>query len=192
MTNSIDRKFGTFRGLVRLSLAYAELAVGRLTQFGRPEPGTVRRLVFVCQGNICRSAFGGKLATELGLPTASLGLSTTTGAGSPPEALASARRQGVDLTDHRAIDWSDFQIRSGDLFLVMEIRQAHEVRRRLKGRTDVAVALLGTWCTPPMPHLHDPFTLSDAYFDICFIRVREAVENLRASMPLQVGRECET
>ena len=184
MSILVKARFGTFRGLVRLVLAYVELGAGRLAMFSGQSNKDVRRLVFVCQGNICRSAFGGKLATDLGLPTASLGLSTTSGVPSPPEALASARRQGVDLSGHRAIDWSDFEVLAGDMFLVMEIRQAHEVRRRLNGRRDVSVALLGMWCTPITPHLHDPFTLSDSYFDTCFARIRGAVENMRANFQL--------
>lgn len=174
----IDRRFGTWRGLLRLLLAYAELASGRLRAFRLRDPQQVRRVVYVCLGNICRSAYGDKLAREFGLEVASLGLSTSTGAASPAEAVEAARRQGVDLDSHRAIDWGDFKVRPGDLFLVMEVRQAHELRRRLGPRADVQVCLLGMWCSPVMPHLHDPFSLSAAYFDTCFARVRQATVNL--------------
>ena len=52
----IRPRFGTLRGLVRLALSYPQLFLG--LGAGRPvDPATVRRLVFVCQGNICRSAF---------------------------------------------------------------------------------------------------------------------------------------
>ena len=174
----IDRRFGTWRGLLRLLLAYAELASGRLRSFRLRDPQQVRRVVYVCLGNICRSAYGDKLACEFGLEVASLGLSTSTGAASPAEAVEAARRQGVDLDGHRAIDWGDFKVRPGDLFLVMEVRQAHELRRRLGPRADVQVCLLGMWCSPVMPHLHDPFSLSAGYFDTCFKRVRQATVNL--------------
>lgn len=174
----IDRRFGTWRGLLRLLLADAELASGRLRAFRLRDPGQVRRVVYVCLGNICRSAYGDKLAREFGLEVASLGLSTSSGAASPAEAVEAARRQGVDLDAHRALDWSDFKVRPGDLFLVMEVRQAHELRRRLGARDDVQVCLLGMWCTPPMPHLHDPFSLSADYFDTCFKRVRQATVRL--------------
>jgi protein-tyrosine phosphatase len=183
MRASINRRFGTWRGLVRALLAHAELAVGRLEAFRLKDPGTVQRVVFVCLGNICRSAYGHQVARELGLSVASLGLSTSTGAASPEPAVAAASRAGVDMGAHRATDWSDFEVRPGDLFLVMEVRQAHELRRRLNGRRDVRVALLGMWCTPAMPHLHDPFTLSDDYFDTCFTRVRQATVNLSRSLP---------
>lgn len=181
--NRLNARFGTWRGLVRLLLAHAERAAGRLQPFALQDPHAVRRVVFVCLGNICRSAYGEQVARAEGLHTASLGLSTTTGVGSPDPALAAAARQGMPMDAHRARDWKDFAVQPGDLLLVMEVRQAHEIRRRLGGRTDVQVALLGNWCTPAMPHLHDPFTLSDAYFDTCFTRVRQAVRRLAHDIP---------
>lgn len=174
----IDRRFGTWRGLLRLLLAYAELATGRLRQFRLRRPEQVQRVVFVCLGNICRSAFGDQVARQSGLRVASLGLSTTTGVGSPDAALEAARRDGIEMAAHRAVDWGDFKVEPGDLFLVMEVRQAHELRRRLGSRNDVQVCLLGMWCSPAVPHLHDPFTLSADYFDTCFARVRQATGKL--------------
>jgi protein-tyrosine phosphatase len=183
MITMINRRFGTWRGLVRLLLGYAELASGRLQVFRIKEPEAVQRLVFVCLGNICRSAAAEKAAADLGMIAVSLGLSTTTGATSPSDAVKSGKRLGIDLNDHRAIDWNDFKVMPGDLFLAMEIRQAHELRLRLKERTDVAVSLLGLWCSPVIPHIHDPFTLSADYFDTCFVRVRQAVCRLSQSLP---------
>ncbi len=183
MKTYLNSRFGTWRGLVRLLLAYAELATGRLRAFRLRDPAAVRRVVFVCLGNICRSAYGEQVAREHQLVTASLGLSTTTGAASPEQAVAAAKRQGAAMAQHRACDFKDFKPQPGDLLLVMEVRQAHELRRRLGPRTDVQVALLGMWSDTPMPHLHDPFTLSDAYFDTCFVRVRQAVARLAGILP---------
>jgi len=183
MKKSIDRRFGTWRGLIRALLAHLEHAGGRLRAFSLREPQQVRRAVFVCHGNICRSAFAHMEAVRHGLNVASVGLSTSTGGRSPKQALSASERAGVDMTAHRATSWPDFKTLPGDLFLVMEVRQAHEVRRRLGPRDDVQVALLGMWCKPPMPHLHDPYKLGDDYFDTCFVRVREAVANLAADLP---------
>lgn len=178
----IGGRHGTWRGAVRSLLARAELARGELDQFRLRDPHHVRRVVFVCLGNICRSAFAEQVATRLGMQTASLGLSTTTGAAAPDSALRAASQLGYDLTAHRATDLHDFTVRPGDLFLAMEVRQACELRRRLGERQDVQVALLGLWCTPSQPHLHDPFTLSDAYFDLCFTRLHEAVLALQPAL----------
>lgn len=179
----INRRFGTWRGLVRLLLAYGELATGRLRPFQLHQPQQVRRLVFVCLGNICRSAYAEQVARAEGLACASFGLSTTTGVGSPEEAVAASGRAGLPMDAHRACDWKDFKLQPGDLLLVMEVRQARELQRRLGGRSDVQVALLGNWCAPPVPHLHDPFTLSPGYFDQCFVRVQQAVRRLGAELP---------
>jgi len=183
MKNWINRRFGTWRGLVRLLLADAELATGRLRPFMLRNPVLVRRVVFVCLGNICRSAYAHHIAADCGLPVASFGLSTRTGGASPAAAVAAAGRRRVDMTAHRALDWKDFKPQPGDLYLVMEIRQAHELRRRLGPRNDVDVCLLGMWCKPAMPHLHDPYTLSDDYFDTSFRRVEQAVRNLAGELP---------
>lgn len=183
MMNSINRTFGTWRGLVRLVLAYAELATGRLRPFMLRRPESVRRVVFVCMGNICRSAIGHQVAERHGLPVASFGLSTGTGSRSPEQAVEAAARRQIDLRAHRALAWPDFKPQPGDLYLVMEVRQAHELRRRLGARDDVQVCLLGMWHKPVMPHLHDPFTLSDGYFDTSFRRVEQAVHNLAAALP---------
>ena len=183
MKQAIDRRYGTWRGLLRALLGHLENASGRLRSFKLHDRAGVRRAVFVCHGNICRSAFAHMEALRHGLNVASLGLSTSTGGRSPQQALSAADRAGVDMTAHRATSWPDFKVLPGDLFLVMEVRQAHEIRRRLGPRDDVQVALLGMWCKPPMPHLHDPYKLGDAYFDTCFVRVREAVANLAADLP---------
>lgn len=183
MKNWIDRRFGTWRGLVRVLLAYLELYTGRLRPFMLKHPEQVRRIVPVCQGNICRSAYAHHIVVECGLPVASFGLSTHTGGSSPPEAIAAAARLNVDMTAHRAVDWTDFEVLPGDLLLVMEIRQAHELRRRLGPRDDVQICLLGMWCDPVVPHLHDPHTLSSGYFDTNFRRVDQAVRRLAASLP---------
>jgi protein-tyrosine phosphatase len=168
---------------VRALLGYVELISGRIEVFQLKDPQAAQRIVFVCLGNICRSAVAEKIATDLGMTAVSLGLSTTTGAASPAEAVEAADRQGIDLAKHRATDWHDFKVLPGDLFVAMEIRQARELRRRLNGRKDVAVSLLGLWCDPVMPHIHDPFSLAEDYFDTCFIRVREAVYRLSVSLP---------
>ena len=186
---AIDRRHGTWRGLVRAWLARIELASGRLSAFRLRHPHKVRRAVFICLGNICRSAFAEQVAARLDMTAASAGLSTHTGSASPDSALRAARRHGYDMSGHRATDLTDFDVQPGDLFLVMEVRQARELRRRLGPRTDVEVVLLGLWCSGPMPHLHDPFTLSDAYFDQCFARVRQAVRGLQRAVPQLTRRE---
>ena len=176
----LRRRYGSLRGLLRLILGHLEWRTGRLRQFSPQRARNFSRLVFVCQGNICRSAFAASVAlrneeTKLVLPVASLGLSTCSGAPSPPEAQTAAAHCGIDLSAHQACDWTDFEVHPADLFLVMEVRQARELLRRLAGKPHAGVVLLGLCCQPALPHIHDPLTLGAEYFDMCFMRLGQAV-----------------
>jgi len=50
-------RFGTYRGLVRLLLAQVENRTGGYRRFKQIRWESVKRVVFVCHGNICRSPY---------------------------------------------------------------------------------------------------------------------------------------
>ena len=166
---------GTHRGFVRTLLAELEYVLGRLDAFVQPELKDVERLVFVCQGNICRSCYGDWLARRLGLNACSFGLATTTNQPAFPDAVEAAARFGVDLGAHRTTDVRDFKPLPGDLYLVMEPRQARRLQQLAFAQR---IALLGAWASPHRMHLHDPHTLSRGYFQTCFTLIHSAVVNL--------------
>ncbi|MCI4590852.1 phosphotyrosine protein phosphatase [Sphingobium sp. BYY-5] len=177
----IRRYFGTLRGLGRLALSYPQFFIG-LSASRVPTPAQVKRLVFVCQGNICRSAFADVAAQRAGLRTTSFGLSTTTGRPAHPPAIAAAQMLGHDLLAHRAIDVADYMPEEGDLLLVMEVRQLHRLA------TDPQLArlprmLLGRWTRPLLPHLHDPYGLDDRYMTQCLRRIERAIGRLVIAFP---------
>lgn len=177
----IRSRFGTFRGLVRLALSYPQ-ALFHLAEERRPDPAEVRRLVFVCQGNICRSAFAEVAARSAGLRAASFGLSAASGRGAHGPAIAAAAALGYDLSAHRALDASDYVPESGDLLLAMEVRQLHRLAAdpRLADRPRL---LLGRWTRPALPHLHDPYELDDRYMAQCLCRIEGAVDALVKGFP---------
>ena len=123
----IAGSFGTHRGLIRMLLGETEYLAGRINQFLQPDLAATQRLVFVCLGNINRSAFAEGVATANGLATASIGLSTSTGNPAFHMAIDTARHFGIDLQAHRATDFTDYEYRPGDLLLAMEIRHAHRL-----------------------------------------------------------------
>ena len=185
-TSWLKTNHGTWRGWVRHLLAWAELRTGRVTPFLQADVRQARRLVFVCLGNINRSAFAGVVAQHLGeREVMSIGLSTTTGAPATPQALRQAQLQGFDLSAHRATDIRDYIYEDGDLLLIMELRHAHALVHH--GVAAEAVLPLGLWATPQRLHLHDPHTLSSDYFGTCFTliesAVRRLVESRRAGTP---------
>ncbi len=172
----LDVSYGNLRGFVRLALGEIEFLSGRLRTFVRLDPETVQRLVFVCLGNINRSAFAGAVAERCGAETTSIGLSTTTGAPAFDKALTTAPVYGIGLDGHRATNFDDYTFQTGDLLLVMEVRHARELVRR--GIPAHAIALLGHWARPHRIHIHDPHHHSDAYFRTCFAILFSAVSNL--------------
>lgn len=177
----IRSRFGTFRGLVRLALSYPQLALGRSASVA-PDPARVRRLVFVCQGNICRSAFADVVAQSVGLRSASFGLSTTTGRAAHGPAIAAARALGHDLSTHRAVDLVDYVPEPGDVLLAMEVRQLHRLAADPRLAT-LPRMLLGRWTRPMLPHLHDPYKLDDRYMAQCLARIEQAVGALVRAFP---------
>lgn len=181
MTGPVARRFGTFRGLVRLALSYPEIALGRAA-IVPPDPARVQRLVFVCQGNICRSAFADVLARAQGLNAISFGLSTSVGLGAHYPALCAAATLGIDLAAHRTSRAEDYVPQPGDLLLAMEVRQLRRLRAHLR-LGDLPRTLLGLYASPRAPHLHDPFGLGDAYMKMCFERIVSAITNLQAAFP---------
>lgn len=182
MLAPIDRRFGTHRGLVRLLLSYGEVYVGDLRGVRHPVLSQVRRLVFVCQGNICRSCFAETYARSLGVESSSCGLATSGGVPAFGLAIETARPFGVDLSSHRSRSIAEFAFRDGDLLLAMEPRQIRRLRA-LALPANAQSSLLGLWAAPPRPHIHDPHTLGRDYFETCFRVVRGAVDRLVAELP---------
>lgn len=174
-TGWIDGTFGTSRGLVRLALSFGQTALMR-----RADPAAARRIVFVCQGNICRSAYAEAVARAAGMRAASVGLSTTSGLSAHPPVIAAARAMGVDLSLHRTIAIGDFAVEPDDLLLAMEVRQVAKLAR--DPRTAGAAAdLLGRYAG--VPHLHDPYRLNDRYLRVCLARIDRAVRALADAAP---------
>jgi len=167
-------RFGTYRGAIRLLLGELEGWSGRLARYEDPRWDEVRRLVFICTGNICRSPYAEYRARALGLPASSFGLSASTGAPADAIARRCAARRGIDLEPHRAREDADFEILAGDLLLAMEPRQGPLVVARFAA-APCQITLLGLWSTPRRPHIHDPHRLSEAYFDRCYAVIDSAI-----------------
>lgn len=142
-----------------------------------------KRLVFVCQGNICRSPYGEARARQLGISSASFGLSADNGKEANLSAARVARQRGLALDHHSATHLSKFSFEAGDLLLAFEPQQLAELASSPVLPEYIAADLLGRWCSPSVPYLHDPYGLSDAYFNTCFDRIDQALARLAPLVP---------
>ena len=181
MNDLFATQFGTWRGALRLVLAHAEVATGQ-AGIVPPDPANVRRLVFICHGNICRSAYADGLARRAGMNVASFGLSTGSGKPAWPLVAERALARGLDLSDHRTTRVEDYTPLPGDYLLGMETRH---LRKLAENPLTVALprGLLGSFASPPVPHLHDPYQLHPAYMDVCLMRIERAVAALVTRYP---------
>lgn len=177
----INQRFGTWRGMIRLYLARLEVAA-KSAGISLQDPASVRRLVFVCHGNICRSAFAEALARSAGISTASFGLSTTSGKPAYSPAIKAALAFGQDLSFHRATAVADYSPRSGDLLLAMETRHLRKIAANPK-LAPMPRTLLGLYTDPATPHLHDPYKLDETYMDTCLALIATSAQKLTHTFP---------
>lgn len=172
--------YGGKRGVlahVRALILYALGIYGGVDDVDWP---SVRRLVFVCLGNICRSPYAEVKARLMGMNSVSFGLSAENGTSADPAAVKNALVRGVDLSAHRAARIDPQCLLDGDLVIVFESWQVSEVRRRVGAR--VRVKLLGIWSTPRRPHIHDPYGHRDRYFQQCFSIIDTGLVELATHM----------
>jgi protein-tyrosine phosphatase len=142
--------------------------------------GDIERLVFVCKGNICRSALAQAVAGSLDFPALSFGYLTTPGKPADPGMSRASSDLGFDLSGHVTTRIDEYQPNMGDMVLFFEVVHLRQVAAA-EGYTPPR-ALLGLWARPRRPHIHDPFGGSPGYYLIAAGVIRQAVTNLIAEI----------
>ena len=166
MFKLINENYGSRKGFV-LSMRYqAESYLGKFNKYQSIPWGSVGRLIFICKGNICRSAFAAEVAKSLGLDAMSAGIHAIFDASADEQAISTAQKLGYDLSSHRTTPIVYPILRDRDLLVAMEPWQAKIVSRYLS--KPMTTTLLGLWGKPQHPYIHDPYGSSSGYFDHCF------------------------
>lgn len=155
---------------------------GRFGRYGQIDWRRVQRLIFVCKGNICRSAFAHALAVSKQAPLiiGSAGLAASPGTPADSRAITAASAYGIALQDHRATPIGDVAVNNTDLLVAFEPAHAELLCRiGAQAGSSPQITLLGLWSsTPWQVYLHDPYGLSERYFDSCFARIDDGVAGL--------------
>lgn len=152
------------------------------TQFVLPPAEPPRRLVFICEGNICRSAYAAAYARAQGHDATSFGLRAADGSPANAMVVTIAERRGIDMKRHQARRLRADELRPDDLVLVFEYFHALEVTAAA-GNQCPPVRLLGSILSPWSLHIHDPYGLSPRYFERCIAKIERAVDMFGAAMP---------
>ena len=176
-------RYGGKRALALDIITSARALAGGYGAFASIEWARVERLVFLCRGNICRSAYAAARARTQGLAAVSAGLQTRGDRLADAAAIAHGRARGVALETHRTTAWADIVLGPADLVLAMEPPQARKARARAR-TAEAQITLAGLWSIRPRPWIFDPYGLSEAYWTRCLDTLDEAVARVSA----RVGR----
>jgi len=171
-------RFGSRNGFVRYFAYWLLAQVGTYRRFTLQRPERHRRVVFICNGNICRSPLAEVYARSLGWEAASCGFGCGDNFPADPRARAFAKSQGLSLEAHKTVNIRDFTFRDSDFIVVME--PSHLPLFRQKVGKGYPVVLAGNYCKNPNPYIHDPFNCNEEFFERCEQRVMEAVRGICA------------
>lgn len=140
------------------------------------------RVVFVCQGNICRSPFAAallraRLAGTPGIVVTSAGMMPRPGRPTPDLGLAAAQAQGIDLTAHRSAWLDPAAAEAAGLIVVFDEINRGALNARYPDLVPPVVAL-GDFATPPLARIDDPVDGDQTVFDATYAEIARAVDGL--------------
>jgi protein-tyrosine phosphatase len=127
------------RGIRAIGKRLKQIKLGYLyfkSTDGLQDFASVKKMVFLCYGNICRSAFAEHYARKvfskigLDLEIVSRGTCATPGKKSPDIAVEAARAFGVDLSNHEALVLSEEDLGEQVMVIGMDLRNFDFFRRR--------------------------------------------------------------
>ena len=184
-----------WRGLVRRPLGQVLHASRRraAVRLLRARRDTIRSILFVCHGNICRSPYAAEAFRRL-LSSGSPGVVVRSagfigpGRPAPPNAVAVAGRHGVDLGPHRSQLLDGSLIGAADLVVVMDPYQRQQIRLRF-GRQGGDVMILADL----LPAFEDARVIPDPIdgppekFERVYSQIDECLRSLASALGMTGG-----
>ncbi|HEY2379362.1 MAG TPA: hypothetical protein VGH98_25500 [Gemmatimonadaceae bacterium] len=147
-------------------------------------------VVFVCHGNILRSAFAAALlarelhASHPEVVIGSGGLHARSGRSADPRGIAAAQSLGIDLRAHLATPLTAELVRAADVIVVMDFENEAECIARFP-EAEAKLRFLGAFdSSRPRDSLEipDPYTLDAAAVAHCYEDVALCISGLRAAL----------
>lgn len=149
----------------------------------------MKRILFVCTGNTCRSLMAEGIALKMlrslnlegEIEVSSAGLAAFPDAPGSPEALGVLSGEGIDLSDHRAVQLNSEMVRRADLILTMtasQKRQVLELFPEARGKVYILKEFVD-----PVAHPEENLRLTQLV-DL----IKEKRERFRASYGVSINR----
>lgn len=180
MINFIKSQYGGKKAFLRYwKYALLNLLTGKYKKYS-VMPNQVNRIVFVCKGNICRSALAEWVFKSLSnVPCCSVGVDTTSGVAANERISLIAKDVGFDLNEHKTTAIDDFVSQPNDLFVCMEPVHVAVLKKKLQ--TD-NIYLLGLVNNRMGVYIHDPYAASDQYAESCVKNIIQLSSKLAAEI----------
>lgn len=175
------RPIGRKRALTYLWLSYFGSRRSELTRL----PASIRSIVFLCHGNIIRSAFAEHLFRRSmaeknidDLRISSAGVSCIPGRPADPRAIAVAREFGVDLMDHRAQPVTAETI-NADVLVIMDYLNQVRLFAEFPGARSKTI-LLGGCTSQPIEsmEIEDPYGGTEQHVRAAYKVIQERISSL--------------
>jgi protein-tyrosine phosphatase len=155
-----------------------------------PIQGSPGSILFLCQGNVCRSPFAEGYLRRIvagrnlpGIRSLSAGINVRVSVPSPDLAVRVAKALEVDLTDHRSKPVTAGMIENTDMIFTMEHRQAEFMRKSFPDHVRKIFLLPLFDTNPPQAgdyafryNIPDPYGRSEKDFLECFRRIERSIE----------------
>jgi len=167
--------YGSKRGVLEYYKARGAMLFGSFASCSDIDFTRIERLVFVCKGNICRSAYADVFGQHLGLVCDSAGIDASPGALANDRVMAVAEKRALDMSQHRTRRLDQQRFTRSDLLIGMEPWHLAHMRTAANG---AQVTLLGLWHTLRRPYLHDPFGAPQPYLETCIDYIEQSVQQL--------------
>lgn len=173
----IKNNYGSKRGFIVSSKYYCLHRIGYLRELREVDFSRVRKLVFVCSGNICRSPLAEFYARHLGLQAESYGLHCRGGDPVDARVVQIAGKLNTRIPCHVTRNISDYQPQPVDLVVGMEPSHVSALDSKISQLAQVT--LLGLWSEEPSLYLHDPFISTESYFEKCANNIATALDAIK-------------
>lgn len=144
-------------------------------------------ILFVCTGNICRSAYANKKLSKLfhdpSVSISSAGVDTHDDKPADPKALEIALKRNVNLSSHRTQIATKEKLKAADLILVMDSSHFNKIDLEFQNK----VKFLGAFARGKRLTIKDPYGKPDQVFENCFDQIDAALEGLRIELKNHVN-----
>jgi predicted ATP-grasp superfamily ATP-dependent carboligase/protein-tyrosine-phosphatase len=136
-------------------------------------------IIFICQGNICRSPFAQELAKKIHLSGKifSAGYYPEKGRPCPAEAVQAGQTWDVDLKKHLSQIINEADLSESDLAFVFTREDYNTLLSKYPAQKN-KLHLLGIFSTDDDYQIEDPYGKQKEGFMICYQKISESINNL--------------